>query len=94
MVGRGEGRGAGRVLDASLLEDDGGGCGPRVLPGLLNLVQQLHAADQEEQALQHRPRLVKRPHALVDQGGGGKDCKEGGSNYHPPPPKKIAPSLQ
>ena len=55
MAGRGEGRGAGCVLDASLQEDDGGGCGPRVLPGLLDLVQKLHAADREDRALQQRP---------------------------------------
>ena len=68
VAGRGEGRGAGCVLDASLHEDDGRSCGPRVLSGLLDLVQHLHVADREDQALQQWPQLVRGPHALVGEG--------------------------
>ena len=73
MAGRGEGRGAGSVGDASLQEGDGGGCGPGVLASLLNLVQQLTAADPQDPALQQRPQLVVGPHALVGKGRGSGD---------------------
>ena len=38
MAWRGGGGGASCVLDASLQEDDGGGCDPQVFPRLLKLV--------------------------------------------------------
>ena len=38
MTWSGEGGRAGCVLDASLQEEDGGGCDPRPFPYLLNLV--------------------------------------------------------
>ena len=47
MAGRAEGRGAGNVRDAGLQEGEGGGCGPRVLPGLFDLLQQLNAANRQ-----------------------------------------------
>ena len=76
MAGRGEGRGAGGVRDASLQEGEGGGRGPRVLPGLLDLVQQHHTADRQDRALQQRPQLVGGPHALVGEGRGrGDRCR-------------------
>ena len=55
MAGRREWRGAGGVGDAGLQQGDSGGCGPRVLASLLDLMQQLHAADRQDRALQQRP---------------------------------------
>ena len=73
MAGRGEGTGAGGVRDAGLQQGKGGGCGPGVLAGLLDLVQQLTAADRQDRAFQQRPQLVGGPHALVgERRGSGK----------------------
>ena len=44
-----------------------------MLPGLLDLVGQLPAADRQDRALQQRPQLVGGPHALVGEGRGSGD---------------------
>ena len=73
MAGRGERRGAGGVGDGGLQQGEGGGCGLGVLAGVLDLVQQLTAADRQDRALQQRPQLVGGPHALVGEGRGSGD---------------------
>ena len=70
MAGRREWRGAGGVGDAGLQQGEGGGCGPGMLASLLDLMQQLHAADRQDRALQQRPQLVGGPHARVGEGRG------------------------
>ena len=70
MAGRREWGGAGGVGDAGLQQGEGGCCGPGMLASLLNLMQQLHAADRQDRALEQRPQLLGGPHALVGEGRG------------------------
>ena len=75
MAGRRERGRVGGVGDAGLQQGESGGCGPGVLASLLDLMQQLHAADRQDRALEQRPQLLGGPHALVGEGGG---CGNGG----------------
>ena len=61
---------AGGVGDAGLQQGECGGCGPGMLASLLDLMQQLHAADRQDRAFEQRPQLLGGPHALVGEGGG------------------------
>ena len=70
MAGRREWGGAGGVGDAGLQQGEGGGCGPGMLASLIDLMQQLHAADWQDRALEQRPQLLGGPHALVGEGRG------------------------
>ena len=51
MAGRREWGGAGGVSEAGLKQGEGGGCGSGMLASLLDLMQQLHAADRQDGAL-------------------------------------------
>ena len=70
MAGRCERGRVGGVGDAGLQQGESGGCGPGVLASLLDLMQQLHAADRQDRAFEQRPQLLGGPHALVGEGGG------------------------
>ena len=70
MAGRGEGRGAGGVGDAGLQQGEGGGCGPGVLASLLDLVQQLTAADRQDRAIRQRSQLAGVHMPLLARGRG------------------------
>ena len=70
MAGRREWGGAGGVGDAGLQHGEGGGCGLGMLASLLDLMQQLHAADRQDRAFEQRPQLLGGPHALVGEGQG------------------------
>ena len=68
MAGRCERGGAGNVGDAGLQQGEGGGCGPGMLASVLDLMQQLHAADRQDRAFEQRPQLLGGTHALVGEG--------------------------
>ena len=70
MAGRCERGRAGGVGDAGLQQGESGGCGPGMLASLLDVMQQLHAADRQDRAFEQRPQLLGGPHALGGEGGG------------------------